>query len=120
MEQTAGFSHYIYGIVVGDDCLYDEDFVNKVLRRMSQVYCDPSQQLDKHRLEDRFIEFFEWNVAHDSVPYGTYEAFGHECDQCSLEAWECEALSLQDDICKHLHISRRQHKNKNHKATRPD
>lgn len=107
-----GLSHGIYIIVVGDDCLHDEDFVNKVLRRMSQIYCDPNQQLDKHRAEDRFIEFHEWNVAHDSVPKGTYEAFGHECDKCPLEAWECEALGLQDDLCNRLHISRRQYQKK--------
>ena len=107
-----GLSHWIYAIVVSDDCLHDEDFVNKVLRRMSQVYCDPNQQLDNDRPEDRFIDFHEWNVAHDSVPDGTYEALGHESDECLLEAWECDALRLQDDICNRLHVSRRQYQKK--------
>jgi len=109
---TLGLSHWIYGIVVGDGNLHDEDFVNKVLRRMSRVYCDPNEQLDKHKPEDRFIDFHEWNVEHDSVPPGTYEALGHESDQCLLEAWECEALGIEDDLCSRLHVSRRQYRKK--------
>jgi hypothetical protein len=94
---------WIYEMVCPGVDLTDHDSINRVLRRMAELYCYDNKP--EHDAVDDFIRFHQWNVAHGSVPCGTYEAFGCEEDE-RISDWECEALEVEEKLVKRLHSPR--------------
>lgn len=106
-------SHEIYNIICPGIDLSNPQCVNLILRRMVEKYCLDNTSKDTFTIVDEFINFFEFNVEHNSVPEGTYEAFGHEEDEDDLAEWEHDALLTQEHIVQNLHFARGPYRKRN-------